>query len=188
MRGRDPKLTPERSQALIDSLARGEPINVACGYAGISKTTLYKWLDRGEAETETETDIDPDDYTLRQLRTMAERRQVDTKGARSKAQLAERINAAPSEFVEFVDRYKKTLASAESYVVSQMVRTGQNDWRFWMTYAERRWPANWGRRQRLEEEIDDYQTIGAGTADDAQTMIEFAKEIRVKMLGTGTDG
>ena len=188
MAGRPTKISQERINTIIDSIARGEPVEVAAALAGIAKSTLYRWLDIGDAELESgEGDIDPDDYLKRQLVAIAKDRNIDLTGATTKAQIAERINAEPSLFSDFSDRYKKAQAQAESFVVNRMVNTGQDDWRFWMTFAERRWPQRWARRNRLEEEIEDYETIGSGTADEASAMLERGKEIRVKMLGTGTD-
>lgn len=185
--GRKSKINPERIDTIIASIERGEPNSVAAALAGISESTFYNWLDRGEADADTTGDIDPDDYLKRDLEAIARHRQIDITGCRTKADIAGRINAAPSPYVEFLERYKKATAQAESFVISQMVRTGQADWRFWMTFAERRWPTRWARRSRLDE-IEDMGGIGSRPPEDAEAMLERADEIVVKMLGTGSDG
>ena len=43
MNGRPSKLTPDRRKALIDAIKAGNHIVRACHFAGIDKSTFYKW-------------------------------------------------------------------------------------------------------------------------------------------------
>ena len=56
-----------------------------------------------------------------------------------------------------------------------------------MTYLERTRPQRWGRRARLEDEFGGDDTMVGGDEAEAQEALERATEIRIKMLGTGTD-
>ena len=51
-RGRRTKLTPEVQKAICDAIGIGASREIAARAAGICKTTLYRWLARGEAEQE----------------------------------------------------------------------------------------------------------------------------------------
>ena len=47
--GRPTKLTPEVQEKILTSIRAGNYTEVAAAYAGISKTTYYQWIRRGEA-------------------------------------------------------------------------------------------------------------------------------------------
>ena len=73
--GRPSKLTPEITRAILDVVAGGGTRAVAAEAAGISESTLYKWLRRGTEDAKTtQTVLDPDDYTIRELRALAQDR------------------------------------------------------------------------------------------------------------------
>lgn len=46
-RGRPTKLTPEVQEKIISVIRKGNYIETAAAYAGISKQTLYNWLKQG---------------------------------------------------------------------------------------------------------------------------------------------
>ena len=48
--GRPSKVESEAKDEIIELLAAGNSLNVACDYVGIDKKTIFSWLDRGEAE------------------------------------------------------------------------------------------------------------------------------------------
>ena len=53
--GRKTKIGDEELiNALCDALKIGVPRDLACDYAGFSRTTFYKWLQQGEAELNVE--------------------------------------------------------------------------------------------------------------------------------------
>ena len=47
---RPTKLTPETQAKIIKALDAGNYFETACGYAGIDKSTAYKWMQRGQQE------------------------------------------------------------------------------------------------------------------------------------------
>ena len=47
--GRPTKLTPEVQEKIVSSIKAGNYVEVAAAYAGISKTTYYGWIRKGEA-------------------------------------------------------------------------------------------------------------------------------------------
>ena len=182
---RPTKITEARINVIVASIERGDYKITACNLAGISDRTLDNWLAKGEAEN-NESNIDPDRHTRAELDEIAEHRDIDTRGCRTKADVAARINAEESPFLRLFRLYKMAFATAESVALGQAVRTGQDDWRFWMTFLERSRPQRWARRVRLEEEIEDDTMAIAGDEEDAQHLLDRAAEIKVKMLGTGT--
>ena len=42
-----PNLTPERKAKIVEALSVGTPIEIACEYAGIAKSTFYRWQQAG---------------------------------------------------------------------------------------------------------------------------------------------
>jgi transposase len=48
---RPTKLTPETQARIIQALEAGNYFETACGYAGIGKTTAYRWLEQGEQQS-----------------------------------------------------------------------------------------------------------------------------------------
>ena len=49
--GRPSKLTPERIAKVLEALRAGNYVEAACGYANVSVSTFYRWLERGEQES-----------------------------------------------------------------------------------------------------------------------------------------
>jgi len=47
--GRPTKLTKQVKDAILLAVTAGNFLTVAAAYAGIAETTLYKWIERGEA-------------------------------------------------------------------------------------------------------------------------------------------
>lgn len=50
--GRPTKLTPEVQETIVEAVEAGNYFETAAALAGISKQTLYNWIDRGEAGEE----------------------------------------------------------------------------------------------------------------------------------------
>ena len=108
----------------VSSVAGGGTRAVAAEAAGISESTLYKWLRRGTEDAKTtQTVLDPDDYTIRELRALARTAQIPGFSRMDKGKLATAITAKPSEYFQFVRCIKKGII----YVSAQeIVRFGSH--------------------------------------------------------------
>ncbi len=66
---------------------------------------------------------------------------------------------AYENYVLFANAIKNADARAESLGVQMAQQTGKTDWKFWMTFLERRFPDRWGRNAhalaRLLEKMSD---------------------------------
>ncbi|WP_226041580.1 helix-hairpin-helix domain-containing protein [Natrinema sp. DC36] len=51
-RGRDPKLTKQRQEAIAEMLENGQSVAAACRCNGIGQTTFYEWLERADDQDE----------------------------------------------------------------------------------------------------------------------------------------
>lgn len=51
-RGRDPKLTKERQEAIASMLENGQSVAAACRCNGIGQTTFYEWLEKADDQEE----------------------------------------------------------------------------------------------------------------------------------------
>jgi len=178
------KLTPERSDIIVEAISKGATREVAALASGISERILYIWLARGESEVETE--LDPDDHRLKELRDIARTRQINLHGASTKAAITDEINAAGGTiYVQFFQDVKRAEAGAEVHAIDMLFEVGSGDWRMWMTYLERTRARRWARKTIPIDEAEDVDTFG-GDEREAQEMLDRGEEIRVKMLETGT--
>lgn len=180
MAGRPTKLDQRTADMIISLIEGGVPRERAARAAGIAKSTLQLWIARGRA---AET-IDPDDHTLKELRTIARDREVDLTGLRRKADIAAAINDDPNPYSDFSDRVDAADSRFMASAIGKMRETGSEDWRMWDRLLERRFP-----ELRVAKDAAAFEEPEAvGTEADAERKLERAEEIRVKMLGTGTDG
>ena len=178
------KLTPDRSDVIVEAITKGATREVAALASGVSERVLYIWLARGESELEVE--LDPDDHRLAELRDIARTRQIPLHGARKKTAIAEQINAAGGTiYVQFFQDVKRAEAVAELHAIDMLFEVGSDDWRMWMTYLERTRARRWARKTIPIDEAEDVDTFG-GDEREAQEMLDRSEEVRVKMLETGT--
>lgn len=182
MTGRPTKYSDAVADLIVTLIEGGVPRDHAFRAAGIHPSTGYAWLSRGDNEPDQ---IDPDDHTRSQLLTMAEQRDADYKKRWNKQQLADAINNTRSPFGEFSDRVRAADSRFMAQAIGKMRETGSDDWRMWDRLLERRFP-----ELRLGYNPNEQLEPGerAGDESDAEARLERAREIRVKMLGTGTDG
>ncbi len=54
--GRDTKLSLERQEQIATAIEQGKSLTSAARMAGVDRTTVYGWLDRGEADIESGKD------------------------------------------------------------------------------------------------------------------------------------
>ncbi len=181
MAGRPTKISPALTDFIISLIEGGVSRRRAFYAAGIHPSTGFDWMAKGAAEE----DVDPDQHTLPQLRAIATNRNLDTKGLRSKAAVAQHINDHPTLYRDFSDRVHAGDSRFYAAGFAKMRETGGDDWRMWQQQLLMRFP-----ELRLTTSAEDLPDAAeqAGSEADAQAMLDRAKTIRVKMLGTGTDG
>lgn len=167
---------------IINAIERGLPRKQAASIVGVSERALQNWIARGRSELER-PDINPKAHTIAELRRIADERNTPLEGARTKVKIAAKLNDHETTYMQFVQRLVRADATAMGYGLQEAIRTGAEDWRFWMLFLERRYPAEFGRRNPDELEGAD---IDSGTEEEAALMLERATAIRVKMIGTGS--
>jgi transposase len=123
--GRPIKLTPEIEQEITKAIRAGNYIETAAAYVGINKTTLYDWMKRGARERE--------------------RLEKNPKA---------KIKKSEAPFVEFSNAVKKALAAAEMRDVQIIAKAAESNWQAAAWKLERRAPQRWGRKDRLQAEVE----------------------------------
>ena len=101
----------------------GNYIETASALAGINKTTVYEWLKRGAREKE-----------------------------RLENQPNGRMRKDEEPFVRFSNAVEKAQAEAEQRDLLIIAKASANDWKASAWRLERRFPAKWGRKERLDFE------------------------------------
>jgi hypothetical protein len=180
MTGRPTKFDQQTADLIVTLVERGVPRHRAAAAAGISKSTLQLWIKKGREEQT----VDPDDHTKKQLQAIASQRNIHTPSGATKADIADAINDNRSPFSDFSDRLYAADSRFYAAAVAKMQDVGADDWRQWQASIHLRFPETrpGAEAAGLTEPED------VGTEHDAQRQLERAEAIRVKMLGTGTDG
>lgn len=133
--GRPRKVTPELVEELLDLIIEGNYIETATQAVGISRSTYYAWLRRGDeleaAAREQMEDDDEDVYAF--------------------------VDPADWPLLDF----SHTMKTAEAYSEAELVRmvhrlasSGAGSWTGFMTILERRFPSRWGRRKVLDHNLN----------------------------------
>lgn len=129
--GRPTKLDVDLTQRILDAVLEGNYLETAAQAAGIGKTTLYRWLRRGDdAEALVAEHLDED---------------------QAGADAYEHLDPAEWPYLDF----RHALKSAEAFAETELLRrtiTGGRGWQAYMTVLERRHPERWGRRDRVMHE------------------------------------
>lgn len=129
--GRPTKFSEERAEKIIRAIRSGNYIETAAALAGISKTTLYSWLKRGAAE--------------------GDRLEADPKAKPLKSELP---------YLDFLDAVDIALAEAENMDVQAITAAASEDWRAAAWRLERKFPDRWGRKDRLQAEVENKGQVG----------------------------
>lgn len=129
--GRPTKINEERAGKIIRAIRAGNYIETAAALAGINKSTLYAWLKRGAAEMD--------------------RLQNDPKAKPKKSELP---------FLDFSNAVDIALAEAENRDVEAINAAVMDDWRAAAWRLERKFPDRWGRKDRLQAEVENKGHMG----------------------------
>lgn len=119
------KLDDQRAAAIVEAVARGWPLDVAASAAGVHRSTLFRWLERG--------------------RVVADRLDRDGEAA----------IPAEAPFLHLVDAVGVARAAAEGRAIDLVLDAAITDARHAEWWLERSAPERWGRRQRTEVVGDD---------------------------------
>ena len=145
--GRPCKLTPDVQKRLHDALRAGIYIEYAVTYVGISKSTYYSWMAKGDAD--------------------------DAAGL-------------TTEFSDFSHSIKRADAECKVRLLLLWQKQMPKNWKACATFLERRWPEDWGRYRRVDQNRinDTRQDIritndtGAGTENIKDTVSLYAEAFR----------
>lgn len=137
--GRPPKLTPEITEAVCDALRDGLSIEGACARAGISPATYYEYNKRGrDGDTR---------FTEFAAETARARADVERR-------LIESVEWAAGERIR-----KRALGSGDAM---EIIDEAERDWRAAAWLLERKYPGEYGARQRLEHTGADGESLVQG--------------------------
>jgi len=120
MTGRPTKLTPEIHRAIVTALEAGNYQDDSAAYAGVSRSALYNWLDRG--------------------RTERERIEAGEKPRKAETIFVDFLDAVESARAKAAVRHVANIAKAANDGV----------WQASAWYLERSYPQKWGRLNRTE--------------------------------------
>jgi len=150
--GRRTLCTPELTQRISALLAYGATITDACRAEGIHIDSFMSWRARGEAEQtrmESEPDAEPNEHEA-PFTAFAEA--VEHARGTAKLRAIELIHTAYDGWDETVTVEKQRVIAEGVEVIERTVTTARKfDWRAGLTFLERRYPEEWGRRMNRME-------------------------------------
>lgn len=120
-RGRPLKLTKEVQENIVLMLKLGNYIEAAAPFAGVTKKSIYNWMERGRREED-----------------------------RVNAAKGRKIRKAEKPFVDFLHAVEKAMAESEIRDVQVLYSAAKKDpkWAAWR--LERKYPDRWGRKDKHE--------------------------------------
>lgn len=128
------RLTDELIEEVIQLIAAGNYIEVACAAVGIYRSTYTAWLARGHATAEL-------------LSTL---RREDEDPIDIDDEKPEHLDPLDWQCFKLARRAEKAQAQAEAYAVTIVRKHFPDQWTAAMTYLERRFPDRWKRRDARE--------------------------------------
>lgn len=133
--GRPSKLTPELQERILDAILEGVYMETAAQAVGINKTTLYRWIERGETAEQN---------------ALAQAEEHDAGDELSGEELYEYANPADWPYMDFRHALKSAEAFGEIELVRKVTRGhGEQPWTAYMTVLERRFAERWRRRDKI---------------------------------------
>lgn len=121
---RPTKLNEQVTKELETYIKAGNYIETACALVGLSKTTVYDWLKQG-----------------RRIKDEADK-------------TGKRIKKADMPLVEFSNAIEKAMAFSEVKDLMTISDHAKHDWKAAAWRLERRFPNKWGRKDRVEADIN----------------------------------
>ena len=143
--GRSPKLTPALQTAIVQAVTGGLSVIEAAALAGIAKSTVLQWLQRGEGRSRRGTQARYVDF----VDAVSRARAVDEARRIARLEQAGRGGQVLSE---------KTTTYPDGRVEREVKRT-LPDWRADCWHLERRYPDRWGRRVQADLTLQIQQMV-----------------------------
>lgn len=145
MAGRKTKLDKTVQNKIVKVLKTGATVADACRYAGITTTTYYNWIERGETgepefleflDASTRAQVDAKVVAIDTLRNAMSPTISRTRKIHTVTELKENIYGKPYEYKK-VDEYETIIDMP-------------GDWRASVEYLKRRAPEEWSEKHILE--------------------------------------
>lgn len=124
-KGRPTKFTPERRNQIISLIKAGNYLDTACQASGVTYSAFREWMKRGELEYE---------------------RIMEANTSKPKK--------SEQEFLDFFEAVQKAEATAEARNLTIINKAAEKNWQAAAWYLERRAPDRWGRRDRVQAELN----------------------------------
>ena len=140
------RISRELIDTIAESIRAGVTYDVAAQSAGIHRSTIVAWRERGEADLETAQTAAA---ALDELKKAAPRDRAAIKAAKAE------LEAADSLFALFADELTRATAKGEATLVEAIRAHRYTDWRAAAWLLERRHPERWARRDRLDVEVSE---------------------------------
>lgn len=121
---RPPKLSDKVAGAIMNALRDGNTIGVAASAGGVSRRTLYYWLERGDK--------------ARDLISAGEEDQ---------------LNPWDEMYIIFLEAIEEAQAAIQQELMQRINAAGVKSWQANAWILERRWPDDYSLRQKVEHEV-----------------------------------
>jgi transposase-like protein len=143
--GRSPKLTPALQTAIVQAVTVGQSVVEAAALAGIAKSTVLQWLQRGEGRSRRGTQARYVDF----VDAVSRARAVD------EARRIARINQAAQGGVVV---HEKTTTFTDGRTVVERT-LAPPEWRADAFVLERRYAERWGRKVQADLTLQIQQMV-----------------------------
>ena len=137
MAGRRTRLKPEIAQKIINALRGGSTKLAAIGSVGVPESTFYGWLERGERAR-----------SGRFLEFSESVKKAEADAAIRNATLVQKAAMG----VDVLEKTTRTMPNG-SIVVTE--KKSQPQWQAAAWWLERKFPDEWGRRERIDHQLPD---------------------------------
>lgn len=163
--GRDSALTPAIQERIVEAVRAGMHIRRAAERAGISETTFYRWMEKGDPDNPA-APPPLQGMKLDRLRSLVKDNQVTLPRRATKEQIVTALTLAGvgswDQFRTFREAVEAAEADCELRVIAQWQETMRPltdekgnvvrpaNYNSMATFAARRWPERWSPKHILE--------------------------------------
>lgn len=161
--GRPSKLTAELTDRVVQAVLEGNYLETAAQAAGISPSTLHRWLRRATDAEARAMELATDD-------------ELEEKGSGA---IYTEANMADWPYLDFRHALKAAEAYAETELLRMALRGSDQPWQAYMTALERRHPDRWGRRDtsKIEHSGEVRRTVEVIAPSDDERAAAVARRL-----------